>query len=109
MAPNPILRATVLAEQVPQGAQNLDNMEYTASTMFHELFHLLLGPCRGLSIPPGGEVYNLGRLLGLAYDIAIINPESYSRLAIAYQITKSAPRNATGDPVELYIGYTTQG
>lgn len=87
----------------------------TAGTFFHELFHLVLGD--GLSRPSGVEVYGLlegeeedpRKIVGLDYDDAVLNVESYTLAAVAYDYTLNWPPDNAGNRIEFEAGYTTQG
>jgi hypothetical protein len=61
-----------------------------------------------------GEVYPVfhptaSQIVGLDYQFAVKNPESYSLAAVAYDYTLNAAADANGARVEFYSGYTTQG
>jgi hypothetical protein len=110
VAPNPIPHANIGSATVPKN-QQLNNVQPTASTMYHELFHLILGNTATYSAI--GEVYDVvGRgpnVVGLAYDYAIMNPESFALAAVAYDYTVNQPANAAGARIEFFAGWTTQG
>ena len=106
--PNPMTRAT------PPGAtsQQLTAVLPTAVTLFHELFHLVLGSAN--TVPTDvNEVYGLlkgpAQIVGLAFYRAVRNPESFALAAVAYDYTKNWPANSAGQPIEFYTGYTMQG
>jgi hypothetical protein len=69
--------------------QKLTALLPTASTLLHEMFHLVLG--NAVTRPAAGEVYNLlnasPQIVGLKYDTAVMNAESYTLAAIAYDYT----------------------
>lgn len=77
------------------------------------MFHLVLG--NAATYADVGEVYYLftargqPQVVGLDYDYAVANPESYVLAAIAYDYTLANGVNAAGQRVEFYSGYTTQG
>ncbi|KAH7303622.1 hypothetical protein B0I35DRAFT_484990 [Stachybotrys elegans] len=88
------------------GDQQLNKLYPTSITLFHELFHLVLG--NEETVPDGGEVYDLDEMLKLDWDKASQNPETYANVAVAYDYTiHSGEKN--GWKVEFYTGYTTQG
>lgn len=86
----------VNATLLPQGANaagtatTTDGAQSKGTTLFHELFHLVLGT--GLSVPPnGGEEYGVAEILGMAIRSttgalmtsadAVLNAESYTLAA----------------------------
>lgn len=113
VAPNPILRANI--KTAPAKAQTLSDVTPTATTLFHELFHLVLG--NELTTPPPGEVYGLleseggnpNKIVGLDFDNASENPESFALAAVAYDYTLNWPLDNAGNRIEFEAGYTTQG
>lgn len=88
-------------------AQTVSSMATpSALTLFHELFHLVLG--NGITSPKNGEVYSMEDLINLGVEDAELNPESYAIVAMAYDITmRTAPEG--GHRVEFYMGYVSQG
>ncbi len=92
--------------QAPPGAQSLIDFRPTASTLLHELFHLVNGHEMR---PEGGEVYGLANLLELSPSRACGNPESYVWVAVAYDYTKAILPDQNGNYVEFFTGYATQG
>jgi len=77
------------------------------------MFHLVLG--NAATYAAVGEIYDLftggnsAQVVGLDYDYAVANPESYAFAAVAYDYTLANGANAAGQRVEFYSGYTTQG
>jgi hypothetical protein len=114
VAPNPILRANI--KTPPANAQTLSDVTPTATTLFHELFHLVSGN-ELTTPPPPGEVYGLlegepgnpNKIVGLDFDNASENPESFALAAIAYDYTLNWPPDNAGNRIEFEAGYTTQG
>lgn len=94
--------------------QNIVQIQPTAATLFHELFHLVLG---GSRTTPGNpfddrfdEIYDVDQLLDveLPFDVSFKNPESFTQLAIAYARTRHfAPEG--GRRLEWFKGFTTRG
>jgi hypothetical protein len=111
VAPNPVAHAVIAAGGT--GLQALSAVQPTATSFFHELFHLVLGNDVTYPALPRGEVYNLfqssPQIVGLSYVYAQQNPESYVLAAIAYDYTLNWGVDAAGNAVEFYSGWTTQG
>lgn len=112
VAANPVPRANVPTSGSNSNFQTLSNLTPTATTLLHELFHLVLG--NDNTFPSVGEQYFLFtppglQIVGLDYVYAINNPESYALAAIAYDYTLANGVNAAGQRVEFYSGYITQG
>jgi hypothetical protein len=59
----------------------------TAATLFHELFHLVLGNAATAPSTGKGEVYLWAEVRALSAANAIRNPETYTFAAVAYDIT----------------------
>ncbi|KAI1076805.1 hypothetical protein F5B20DRAFT_554661 [Whalleya microplaca] len=113
VAPNPIARDLVTSNQVPNGAQTLKEVLPTSITLFHELFHLVLG--NDVTMSAVGEVYEIfdnrpgfEQIIGLEYANAVDNPESYALAAAAYDYTVNWDVDGQ-NPIEFYAGWTTQG
>ncbi len=87
-------------------AQSIREFYPTAGTLFHELFHLVLGES---FLPKKGEVYNIVRLLKMKVKAALKNPESYVIVAIAYDYMRNSQPNEAGDWIEFDTGYAAQG
>ena len=113
MAATPVPRASVPTGTENKNFQQLSALTPTAITLLHEMFHLVLG--NDVSYPAVGEVYYLftGRgvpqVVGLNYEYAVANPESYALAAVAYDYTLTNGVNAANQRVEFYSGYATQG
>jgi hypothetical protein len=113
VAADPVPKADVPEGTANSNFQQLSALLPSATTFLHEMFHLVLG--NDVSYPAVGEVYYLftGRgvpqVVGLNYEYAVANPESYALAAIAYDYTLANGANADGDRVEFFSGYTTQG
>ncbi|RYP69855.1 hypothetical protein DL771_005866 [Monosporascus sp. 5C6A] len=103
--PNPIRKQDVDAGRVDP-AQKIGDVLPTATTLFHELFHLVLGTSD--TKPPGGELYDFSGAIRLNVGTSAQNPESFAFAAVAYDYTRNAGE-AGGFRVEFYTGYTTQG
>jgi hypothetical protein len=95
------------ANPAPTNGQTLADLMPTAATLFHELFHLVLGNGPTF-LPGGGEEYDLFGCLGLPFISALRNPETFTFVAIAYDYTIQAPV-VNGHRVEFFTGYTTRG
>lgn len=114
VAPNPIPRASVKTGL--KNAQTLSDVTPTATTLLHELFHLVSGN-ELTTPPPPGEVYGLlkgeggnpNKIVGLDFDNASENPESFALAAVAYDYTLNWPPDNAGNRIEFEAGYTTQG
>lgn len=78
----------------------------SAATLFHEMFHLVLGT--GYSTPPQGEKYSWASMRTLGVDALSVNPETYVFAAVAYDYTLNSEIK-DGHAVEFYAGYTMQG
>ncbi|ROW10134.1 hypothetical protein VMCG_02018 [Cytospora schulzeri] len=65
----------------PKAAQRLMDIVPEVYTFFHELFHLVKG--NALTIPAGGEQYNVKTMLGNTFNNsqALANPETYTMVA----------------------------
>lgn len=112
VTPVPRTRADIVAERVSRNSdQSLTDVmpPGSAATLFHELFHLVLG--NDVTDPTGGEIYGLfspGGLVGLDYQQAVANPESYTAVAVAYDYTLSWDTGSDAK-IEFYAGFTSQG
>jgi hypothetical protein len=111
-APNPIAHANIGSATVAQ-SQDLKKVEPTAATLYHELFHLVLGNTPTYPASGIGEVYPVlakgPHIVGLDYADAVMNPESFVLAAVAYDYTLNWAANAAGAKVEFFAGWTTQG
>jgi hypothetical protein len=87
--------------------QTLSHVLPTSITMFHELFHLVLG--NEDTTPEGGEIYTLSSIMRIGIKKAVVNPETYAMVAVAYDYTLHSEKNADGHNIEFFKGYTTQG
>ncbi|KAH6647434.1 hypothetical protein BKA67DRAFT_694491 [Truncatella angustata] len=89
----------------------------TSGTIFHELFHLVLG--KEDSVPSGlngQEVYGFPEVAGqvpfndagdyMDASLAIDNPETYTYAAVAFWTTQNAPL-VYGQSQEFWTGYAT--
>ncbi|KAI1073931.1 hypothetical protein F5B20DRAFT_586822 [Whalleya microplaca] len=107
--PIPITSQQVAFNQMPPLSQIVTDLAPTAANLFHELFHLVLGSDNSAPPYPPGEVYQITPMLGLTFNLAIVNPETFVTVAVAYDYTRSIDRNPQGERVEFFTGYTTQG
>jgi len=113
VAANPVPRATVPTGTGNNNFQKLGALTPTAITLLHEIFHLVLG--NTATYAPVGEVYDLFtagtnvQVVGLDYNYAVANPESFALAVVAYDYTIANGANVAGQRVEFYSGYTTQG
>ncbi|RYP29130.1 hypothetical protein DL767_006900 [Monosporascus sp. MG133] len=103
--PNPLRKQDVDAGRV-NSAQQIGDVLPTATTLFHELFHLVLGSWD--TKPPSGEQYRFSDAIRLTVATSAQNPESFAFAAVAYDYTMNAGE-VGGFRVEFYTGYTTQG
>lgn len=110
---NPVPHASVPTVGKNSKIQQLGQGSTHASTLLHELFHLVLGS--GATYADVGEVYdvfndkNFPQIVGLDYEYAVKNPESFSLAAVGYDCTINVAADANGNKIEFYSGYTTQG
>ncbi|KAH7312686.1 hypothetical protein B0I35DRAFT_481121 [Stachybotrys elegans] len=107
----PLLSATIPQNpsQIPKTAQRLSTLLPSSSTLFHELFHLLLGIAD--SVPPGWkrtEEYEITDMGGMNAEQATMNPETYVATGVAYWYTTNTPPD-NRNKVEFYGFFTTQG
>ncbi|RDA83593.1 hypothetical protein CP532_2873 [Ophiocordyceps camponoti-leonardi (nom. inval.)] len=89
------------------GKQELASLMPTAATLFHETFHLVMGNAR--TTPNSGEVYPVAKMLGLKHEDAVVNPETFAAVAVAYDYTLNTDVDEDGNVVEFFTGYTTRG
>ena len=87
--------------------QEITSVLPTSATLFHELFHLVLG--NDDTQVDGDEIYLLDKILELPFDEALSNPETFTLVAIAYDYTLQSKPDKEGWRVEFYSGFTTQG
>ncbi|PFH55128.1 hypothetical protein XA68_10647 [Ophiocordyceps unilateralis] len=87
--------------------QELKSVMPTAVTLFHELFHLVLGNEK--TYPSIGETYAVSQMLDLNYEDAVSNPETYAAVAVAYDYTLNSGVDSDGNRVEFFAGYAMQG
>ncbi|KAK4209913.1 hypothetical protein QBC37DRAFT_390891 [Rhypophila decipiens] len=103
-AVNPVRASAVTAR-----SQSIGSLYPTAMTLFHELFHLVLGNTNTFVDPNTlYEEYGVAGMLGLSADQALRNPESMALVAVAYDIT-SHEGQVGQDFVEFHTGYATRG
>jgi hypothetical protein len=111
VAPRSVAATPQASVPAPTAGQDLAALMPTAATLFHELFHLILGNANSY-LPGGGEEYDLFGCVGLAFAGSIRNPESFTFAAVAYDYTLNGPTVTTNGVVhrlEFFTGYTTQG
>jgi hypothetical protein len=110
VAANPVKRAALATTQKSR-LQQLSAVKPTALTLLHELFHLVLG--NDVTYSAVGEVYGIFdkpyQIVGLDYDYAIENPESFAQAAVSYDYTVNGAADGDGNKIEFYSGYATQG
>lgn len=95
----PRSRADIVDGKIPDDAPVLDGNNLPSSaTMFHELLHAVLG--NDVTYPTLGEEYRLKGMLTLGFQESLKNPETFTRVAAAWDYTKNS---ANG--VEFYPGY----
>lgn len=95
----PLKRSDVESGKIPVNASKLgQDVTPTAATLFHELFHVVLG--NDATYPDQGEIYDLDKLLEIDFFEAMKNPESFTLAAVAWDYTE----NGQGG-VEFYPGY----
>ncbi|KAI2632599.1 hypothetical protein GGS26DRAFT_82786 [Hypomontagnella submonticulosa] len=108
IAANPIQKSQIRRGNPPAGAQPLGNVLPEATTLFHELFHLVLG--FQATLPEDGiEEYGTSEMLQIVRVDAAQNPETYAAVAVAYDYTLNAGQDSNGNRIEFFSGYATQG
>ncbi|KAJ6782791.1 hypothetical protein PWT90_04148 [Aphanocladium album] len=96
---SPWKRKDIVKGNIPSTAPALSNeIVPTAATLFHELFHVVLG--NEITFPSQGECYGLDAMLALGFDEAKLNPETFALVAVAYDYTEN-----TQDGIEFYPGW----
>jgi hypothetical protein len=76
----------------------------TAVTLFHELFHLVLG-----NRDTPDRAYEISNMLNLQVAQGKKNPETLATVAVAYDFTQNSQRDDQGYSVEFFTGFATQG
>ncbi|KAH7235304.1 hypothetical protein BKA59DRAFT_532490, partial [Fusarium tricinctum] len=103
------LRAQILLP-VPKGQvtkrQSLHDITPGATTLFHELFHLVWG--NEATTPNSGEKYGWSDMRRLNAPNLLRNPETFAWAAVAYDITMN-DQSEGGHRTEFYSGYATRG
>lgn len=83
----------------------------TSATLFHELFHLVVGVDN--TYPEDGEVYEITEFGRMDPSDAVVNPETYTVMSVAYYFKLNprleGRRRADGHNIEFYAYFTTQG
>lgn len=102
----PITRASIQGSSRPKNAQVIEDTLPSSATLFHEMFHLVLGNAD--STPPPGERYLWGQMRSLGVESLSLNPETYVSAAVAYDYTLNAGTR-DGHAVEFYAGFAMQG
>ncbi|KAI0384727.1 hypothetical protein F5Y04DRAFT_293050 [Hypomontagnella monticulosa] len=104
----PIAKSQIKRGTPPAGAQPLGAVLPEATTLFHELFHLVLG--FQTTLPDDGiEEYGTSEMLQIIRVDAAQNPETYIAVATAYDYTLNAGQDSKGNRIEFFSGYATQG
>jgi hypothetical protein len=107
MEPLPSARIPNNPENIPDDAQALSSVLPISVTLFHELFHLVMGNAN--TFPTNGqEEYNIVRMGRMTAENAVRNPETLAAMAVAYHYTRSV-RPVGGKRVEFYGFFTTRG
>jgi hypothetical protein len=92
--------------QIPTDAQRLSSVLPASTTLFHELFHLVLG--NDNSYPnTGHEIYEPIRMSKMSVANALRNPETFAAMAVAYYYTVNKPV-VDGNRVEFYAFFATR-
>ena len=111
-SPNPVTLEEVRtsANQNMQRFTEDSGLYPTATALFHELFHLVLGNDPGVTNPvtQPREIYSIDDMLNALLVDSMANPHSYATAAIAYDYTVNSG-DVDGWRVELFTGFTTQG
>lgn len=88
---------------------NIEQISPTAATLFHELFHLVLGNYATTPPEHGQEVYDWATMtLDLNSEDLLMNAETYTFAAVAYDITMN-DTPLDGHRTEFYAYYATKG
>lgn len=94
--------------EVMARTSKIESSTPTAATLFHELFHLVLGKGETTPEEHGIEVYDWATMRELSSDDLFLNPETYTWAAVAYDITSNdTPVN--GQRVEFHSNYAMRG
>jgi hypothetical protein len=89
-------------------ATAIEHLQPTASTMFHELLHLILG--HKVTVPRDNiERYEWADIAKLAFEDAVRNAHTFTLAAIAYDYTLNADKDEQGNRVEFFLGFATYG
>jgi hypothetical protein len=86
----------------------IEEISPTAATLFHELFHLVLGNYATTPPDNGQEVYDWATMMDLSPKDLRMNAETYTFAAIAYDITTN-DTPVDGHRTEFYAYYATKG
>jgi hypothetical protein len=86
--------------------QSLHDITPGATTLFHELFHLVLG--NEETTPSSNEKYGWSDMRRLNAANLLKNPETFAWAAVAYDITINETP-VGGHRTEFYTGYATRG
>lgn len=89
-------------------SKRLTDILPTAATMFHELFHLVLGTAP-TGPANGPEEYGWKEIVGLSASDSVRNPETFTLAAVAYDITTNYSPDKDGRRLEFYVNIGTVG
>lgn len=105
---NPLRSSTIPnnPNNIPNNAQGLDQILPTSATLFHELFHLVLGNDNTF-LDTDGEEYNIIKIGKLTASNSVVNPDTYTVMAAAYYYTRNITP-VSGHRVEFYGFFTTR-
>lgn len=85
----PRSRADIVDGSIPKDAPVLEvNNLLNSTTIFHELFYAVLG--NDVTYPTLGEEYALADMLTLGVQESLKNPETFTRVAAAWDYTKNS-------------------
>ncbi|KAF6813966.1 hypothetical protein CPLU01_14519 [Colletotrichum plurivorum] len=101
--------ANDVVKRTKKGNQALPDIYPTAVTLFHELFHLILGNDKTTMTGSTAEQYIVARMIKLRLANSLRNPETFTAVAAAYDFTSNTPADSSGNRVEFSTGWATQG
>lgn len=89
-------------------SKRLTDILPTAATIFHEMFHLVVGT--RLTNPENGpERYGWAEIVALSAGDSLRNPETFTLAAVAYDITTHYSPDKNGHRLEFYGHIGTVG
>ncbi|KAF6807465.1 hypothetical protein CMUS01_14118 [Colletotrichum musicola] len=101
--------ANDVVKRTKKGNQALPDIYPTAVTLFHELFHLILGNDKTTMTGSTAEQYIVAMMIKLRLANSLRNPETFTAVAAAYDFTSNTSADSSGNRVEFSTGWATQG